>query len=174
MSIPVHWLAGSKKLHLTLVVLSVKWSNSLYSFNRTVHCCVWVCVVYNWQVPWMQWAPKHPAHSSSWEDRLSFKVCMCVCSVTQSCLTLCNPIDCSPPGSSVHKIVQARILEWVAISSSRGSSRPWDRTCISCAGRQFLCCRATWEASIQSVGYSFLSCPHIINYTLTCPKYACR
>ena len=40
----------------------------------------------------------------------------------QSCLTLCNPIDCSPPGFSVHGILQARILEWVAISFSRGSS----------------------------------------------------
>ena len=42
----------------------------------------------------------------------------------QSCLTLCNPMNCSPPGSSVHGILQARILEWVAISFSRGSSQP--------------------------------------------------
>ena len=48
--------------------------------------------------------------------------------VTQSCLTLCDPVDCSPPGSSVHGILQARILEWGAIAFSRGSSRPWDRT----------------------------------------------
>ena len=40
--------------------------------------------------------------------------------VTQSCLTLCDPVACSPPGSSVHGILQARILEWVAISFSRG------------------------------------------------------
>ena len=44
----------------------------------------------------------------------------------QSCLTLCDPMDCSPPGSSVYGILQARILEWVAIASSRGSSRPRD------------------------------------------------
>ena len=50
---------------------------------------------------------------------------------TQSCLTLCDPVDCSPPGSSVHGILQARILEWVAISFSRGSSRPRDRTQVS-------------------------------------------
>ena len=43
-------------------------------------------------------------------------------SVSQSCLTLCDPKDCSPPGSSTHGILQARILEWVAISFSRGSS----------------------------------------------------
>ena len=46
----------------------------------------------------------------------------------QSCLTLCDPMDCRPPGSSVHRILQARILEWVAIPSSRGSSQPRDRT----------------------------------------------
>ena len=56
----------------------------------------------------------------------------------QSCLTLCDPMDCSPPGSSVHGILQARILEWVAISFSRGSSLPGDRTQVSCiAGRHF-------------------------------------
>ena len=58
--------------------------------------------------------------------------------VTQWCLTLCDSMDCSPPGSSIHWILQARILEWVAISFSRGSSRPRDQTCISCfAGRFF-------------------------------------
>ena len=56
--------------------------------------------------------------------------------VAQSCPTLCDPVDCSPPGSSVHGILQARILEWVAISFSRGSSRPRDRTQVSgIAGR---------------------------------------
>ena len=49
---------------------------------------------------------------------------ICCCSVTKSCLTLCNPVDYSPPGPSVHVISEARILEWVAISSSRGSSQP--------------------------------------------------
>ena len=51
--------------------------------------------------------------------------------VTQSRLTLCNPMDCSPQGSSVPGILQARILEWVAISSFRGSSQPTDRTRVS-------------------------------------------
>ena len=50
---------------------------------------------------------------------------------TQSCLTLCDPMDCSPPGSSVQGLLQARILEWVAMPSSRGSSRPRDRTHVS-------------------------------------------
>ena len=52
--------------------------------------------------------------------------------VTQSCLTLCDPMDCSPPGSSVHGIFQARGLEWIAISFSRGSSQPRARTQVSC------------------------------------------
>ena len=52
--------------------------------------------------------------------------------LTQSCPTLCDPMDCSPPGSSVHEILQTRILEWVAISSSKGSSRHRDRIHVSC------------------------------------------
>ena len=53
----------------------------------------------------------------------SDQVCARMCAqLLQLCLTLCTPMDCSPPGSSVHGISQARILEWVAISSSRGSS----------------------------------------------------
>ena len=58
-------------------------------------------------------------------------VCMCA-KLLQSCPTLCNPIDYSPPGSTVHRILQARILGWVALSSSRGSSRPRDWTWVSC------------------------------------------
>ena len=58
--------------------------------------------------------------------------------VSQSCPTLCEPMDCSPPGSSDHGILQARILEWVAISFSRGSSWPRDRTQVSrIVGRRF-------------------------------------
>ena len=54
--------------------------------------------------------------------------------VAQSCPTPCDPMNCSPPGSSVHGILQARILEWLAISCSRGSSRPRDRTRVSRIG----------------------------------------
>ena len=57
--------------------------------------------------------------------------------VTGSYLTLCYPMDCSLPGFSVYGISQARILEWVAISFSRGSSRPRDRTHTSCIGSRF-------------------------------------
>ena len=58
--------------------------------------------------------------------------------VTQSWPTLCDPMDCSLPGASVHGIFQARILEWVAISFSRGSSQPRDQTQAShIVGRRF-------------------------------------
>ena len=74
---------------------------------------------------------------------------VCACSVAQSCLTLCGPMDCSlpgsmdcsPPGSSVHGILQERILEWGTIFCSRGFSRSKDRTrvsYVSCIGRQVL------------------------------------
>ena len=61
--------------------------------------------------------------------------------VAQSCLTLYEPMDCSPPGFPVHRVLQARVLEWVAMLSSRGSSWPRDGTHISyasCVGRQVL------------------------------------
>ena len=69
----------------------------------------------------------------------------------QSCPTLCDPMDCSLPGSSVHGIFLARILEWVVMPSSRGSSQPRDRTCfswVSCIGRCILYRWADWEAII--------------------------
>ena len=56
--------------------------------------------------------------------------------VAQSCATLCDPMDCSLPGSSIHGIFQARVLEWGAVSFSRGSSRLRNQTQVSCiAGR---------------------------------------
>ena len=59
--------------------------------------------------------------------------CLRVCPKSlQSCLTFCDSMDCSQPGSSVHGILQARILEWVAMPSPRGSSPPKDKTHISC------------------------------------------
>ena len=73
---------------------------------------------------------------------------VCAHTVAQSCPTPCNPMNCSPLGSSVHGIFQARILKWVAISFSRGPSWPRDWTqvsCISCIDRQVLYHSATWE-----------------------------
>ena len=74
------------------------------------------------------------AINSASSDRCEQKVKV----VTPSCLTLCDPMDCRPPSSSVHGILQARILEWVAIAFFKGSSQPKDQTWVSyIAGRFF-------------------------------------
>ena len=69
-----------------------------------------------------------------------------LCLVAQLCLTVCDPMDCSPPGSSVHGTLQAGILEWVAIPSSRGSSQPRDQSQVSCTAGRFFTSGATKEA----------------------------
>ena len=66
--------------------------------------------------------------------------------VAQSCLTLCDSMDCNLPGSSVLGILQARIVEWVAISFSRGSSQPRDQTRTSCIAGRYLIIWVTREA----------------------------
>ena len=66
--------------------------------------------------------------------------------VARLCPTLCDPTDCSLPGSSVHRIFQARVLEWVTISLSRGSSRPRDQTWVSCIADGFFTIGSTKEA----------------------------
>ena len=74
--------------------------------------------------------------------------------VAQSCPTLCNPMDCSPPGSSVHGILQARTLEWVAICFSKGSSRPRDWTQVSrIAGKLF----TIWATRPRSIPKTVIS-----------------
>ena len=69
-----------------------------------------------------------------------------LCLAHQACLTLCDPVDCSPPGSSVHGILQARILEWVAMPSSGRSSWPSNWTMVSFIAGGFFTSWATREA----------------------------
>ena len=87
---------------------------------------------------------------------LSGRACCC-CLATKSCPAFCNPLDCNPPGSSVHGILQARILEWVAISFSRGSSWPRDGSQVSYIGRQIFYhwatrfyCTAKWVSYMHA------------------------
>ena len=80
---------------------------------------------------------------------ISFMAEWRVSEVAQSCLTRWDPVDCSPPGSSVHGILQARILEWVVISFSRGSSWPRDRTQVSRIVGRFFNVLATRESPLQ-------------------------
>ena len=89
-----------------------------------------------WNIP-----PGLPQH-------LAMLHCCCCCLDSKSCLTLWDPMGCSPPGSSVHGISQARTLEWVAISFSRVSSWPRDGAHISSLGRCVLSRWATREAHL--------------------------
>ena len=85
---------------------------------------------------------------------------LCCAKSLQFYLTLCNPVDCRPPRFSVHGILQARILQWFAMSSSRRSSPPSDQTCvsyISCTGRQVL-------YKQRHLGSPLLPCPVINLY----------
>ena len=89
-------------------------------------------------------------HASLLSSLSSRIVC---CLVVKLCPTLCNPMDYSPPGASVHGMFQARILEWVAISSSRGSSRPRDWTAsLALAGRFFHHWATTEYSSLKVSG----------------------
>ena len=112
------------------------WSSSTALLECDVSFLLdsWLIIRLQFQLPNLQnWS------DLCWPGRL-IKAFMCAKSI-QSCPTLCNHMDPSPPGSSVHGILQARILEWVAVPSSRGSSWPRDWTCVSyvsCISRQVL------------------------------------
>ena len=85
-------------------------------------------------LPWSRSLSKQPCVHAHW---------------LQSCLTLCDPMGYNPPDSSVHGILEARILEWVASPSSKRSSRPQDWTYLSCITGKFFTHWATWEAPKQ-------------------------
>ena len=83
------------------------------------------------------------------------KICLGRCVLVHRWLVMSDSLDCSLPGTSVHGIAQARILELVAISSSGGSSWPRDWTWVSCIGRQILYHHATWEATHTYIIYTY-------------------
>ena len=95
-------------------------------------------------------------------------VCVCVCVVAQSCPTLCNPMDCSPPGSSVHGILQESLVQWVAIPFSKGSSRPRDQTQVSFIAGRFFTIWTTREASEGRASNS----PFKIFFRLCCNQFS--
>ena len=100
-----------------------------------------------WRIPWRKdclGTVHGVVKSRTWLSDFTSLVAITVVH-TQSCLTLRNSMSCSLPGSSFHGVFLARILEQVAISSSKGSFRPWDQTCVFCIGRQILYHWATWE-----------------------------
>ena len=99
-------------------------------------------------------------------------VCMCAKSL-QLCLTLCGLMNCSPPGSSVHGILQAGILEWVGMSSPGGSSWPRDRTWVSCIAGRFFTIWATREAPYTYVYIQLYIHIHITVICIYTHTYMC-
>ena len=98
--------------------------------------------------------------------------------LTQLCSTLCDPIDCSPSGASTHGIFWVRMLEWVAISFSRGSSLPRDWTHIyyvTCIGKCILYLCATWEAHelLRPIGWSRNDVVRLLRLSLKRPCSLC-
>ena len=85
------------------------------------------------------------AQDPGWKYCVCVRVCMCVCVSHSGVLTLWDPRDCSPPGLSIHGILQVRPLQWVATPSSRGSSWPRDRTQVSHIAGRFFTSWATRE-----------------------------
>ena len=104
--------------------------NNFHQLLHVTFMCVWVYLC-KLPLPLSYKNTLHLEHTQISQDSEKVELL-----VTQLCPILCNPIDCSPPGSSVHDIIQARIQDWAAIPFSRGSSQPRDRT-------RFLHCRQT-------------------------------
>ena len=112
-----------------------------------------------------------------------------MCVHAKACLTLCDPMDCGPSGSSVHGVFLARIVKWVVISYSRGSSQPRDQThvsCISCIADEFLplsyqgrpiltVLHNTTLKNILCSAYSFLlQVPDLIAVSIVPPFLECQ
>ena len=142
-TLPSFTRAPSAQQQVSPVTLTDFFTLSLAYFET---CCDWEAFstrtnVMGHDPPW------HPASST------------CVCLVAQSYLALCDPLDYSPPGSSVHGIFQARMLEWVAISCAGRSYWPrnWTRiSCVSDTGRQIL--DHLWQLGNPYVFYGFPIC----------------
>ena len=99
-----------------------------------------------------------PLHRIQSKQKVKMKVL-----VAQSCLNLCNPTGCSPPDSSVYGILQARILELVAIPFSRGFSQPRDQTSVSCIADGFFTMRATREDPQRQMANALGKHPFVID-----------
>ena len=94
-------------------------------------------------------------------DYTNMKVCVFV---TQSYPTLCNPMDCSPPGSSIHRTLQARKLEWIAIPFSKGSLWPRDQTQVSCIAVRFF---SVWTKLPSQIKVGHVQAVEGLNRTTT-------
>ena len=153
----LYWQSWKDLLWVWLRVISLGFSSSLRGthFNSDLTgTCSWPIL---YLIPWHGYLPSFSTGRSPSHQCSSSEGCMCVL-VAQPCLTLCNPMDCSPPGSSVHKILQARILEWLAILFSKGSSWPRDWTWV-----YLHCWQILYHLNHQGI-------PFLLFYQVT-PKY---
>ena len=134
----------------------LEWRNVIFKKfgNKCSNCDILHAVISKWCMLYHQlfliW-PLRPFSSATLLEATLFShmcmwLCVWACMHAQSCPALCDPMDCSWPGSSVHGILQARILEWVAMQSSKGSSWPRDGTQVFCIAGGFFTSWATREA----------------------------
>ena len=134
----------STSLYWDSFTLAVRWNVMMvfYSYDSPIgNTNIWLHV----KIDQEDTSEMRSAEGGNWVEAYKSPIKV---KVSQSCLTLCHPMDCSLPGSSVHGILQARILEWVAFPISRGSSRPKDRTQVFCVTGRFFTMRATKEADV--------------------------
>ena len=122
-----------------LIFLDTLWKFVRLMSSQQSHSCNMLCFLIVWNYPL--------------KARISNSKYLChfrshACSVGYWCPTLCDPTDCSPPGSNVRGILLARMLAWVASSCSRGSSQTRGQTYISCTGSWIFALWATWEAPL--------------------------
>ena len=149
-SIQVKWLEG-----IDMGCKSSSSDSSPYHFDVTLTqlCYSSQIIQHFWSMlSWShcsdRWSQAHQIFASSHQPQPPSRAVCVQAQSLQSCLTLCDPMDCSPPGSSVHGILQARILEWVAMPSSRGSSQPSISYASALAG-WFFTTGDTWEAPLE-------------------------
>ena len=169
----LHWQAGSLPLvpNFMFMNMLLEWNSFIcrglnlvvenYLQVRENHLCPVIFPITMFGLNQCGKTENQTVHDIGINTDLINVVHVCVCSVAQSCPTLCNPMGCISPGPSVHGIFQARILEWVAISSSRGSCQPRDQTrvsYVSSIGRWVPYHCTTWEAPVECMhGYKYLS-----------------
>ena len=128
----MHFLMGSQVSEGSLVVGLESEERVWVNLKRDLSITLLISAV---SQPWLRfrsiWGDFLSTHAWALSSRFWFSwLCTLLC-CAQLCSTFCNPLDCNPPGSSVHGISQASILEWLVISSSKGSSWPRNRTCVS-------------------------------------------
>ena len=141
---PMDWGQPASSVHRISQTRILEWAAITFSRRIFLTQGVNLCLLH-WQVDFLPLS--HPdIFGKLFEFYMMYTLKVLV---AQPCLTLCDPMDCSLPGSSVYGILQARILKWGAILFSMGSSRPRDRTRVSCIAGRFFTFWATRESKLE-------------------------